>query len=173
MYSADDAWGALTSDIVAHAQINWTVFAQYTGRHGTYSLELCNQVPLLSASGDPDPCVHFFTEGQSEPVTIPSRFLPSFDQRDASLQVRQSLALWCWNIENLSLSRYKAPSLCRIRQVSVLASSISYSLSPAHSPPLYGSSAIALPHRIFVSVPSQGLMGHLMSSSHQPSTTCP
>ncbi|KAH9976622.1 hypothetical protein BGW80DRAFT_1289450 [Lactifluus volemus] len=84
MYSADDAWGALTSDIVAHAQINWTVFAQYTGRHGTYSLELCNH-------GDPDPCVHFFTEGQSEPVTIPSRFLPSFDQRDASLQ---SSALW-------------------------------------------------------------------------------
>jgi hypothetical protein len=90
LYNADNSWGALTSDIVAHAQINSTVFTQYTGRHGTYRLDLCNQVPLLSASGDP--CVHFFTEGQSEPVTIPSRFLPSSDQRDATLPVRQSLA---------------------------------------------------------------------------------
>lgn len=59
--------------VVNHAQLNSTAFVQYTGRHGLYSLELCSQVPVTG--GDPDPCDHFYTVGQPEPVSIPSRFL--------------------------------------------------------------------------------------------------
>ncbi|KAI9459849.1 hypothetical protein BJY52DRAFT_1186165 [Lactarius psammicola] len=73
LFSADDAWGSFTSAIVDHAQINSTGFVQYTGRHGQYSIELCNQVPVTG--GDPDPCDHFYTAGQTEPVSIPRRFL--------------------------------------------------------------------------------------------------
>ena len=76
LYTADDTWGSITSQIVARAQINSAsiVFPQFTGRHGDYSLELCNQVPVLG--GMPDPCAHFFTAGQPDPITIPQRFLP-------------------------------------------------------------------------------------------------
>ncbi|KAH9019818.1 hypothetical protein EDB85DRAFT_2153467 [Lactarius pseudohatsudake] len=73
LFNADDSWGSFTSAIVDHAQINATTFVQYTGRHGQYSLELCNQVPVTG--GDPNPCDHFYTVGQAEPVSIPPRFL--------------------------------------------------------------------------------------------------
>ncbi|KAI0297017.1 hypothetical protein B0F90DRAFT_1635111, partial [Multifurca ochricompacta] len=73
LYSADDAWGSLTSEIVSHAQINSTTFVQFTGHDGTYSLELCNQVPVTG--GDPNPCDTFYTAGQTDPVSIPHRFL--------------------------------------------------------------------------------------------------
>jgi hypothetical protein len=74
IFSTDDAWGALTTEIVNHAQLNSVVFTQYTGRHGQYSLELCDQVPVVG--GNPHPCDHFFTVGQPDPITIPPRFLP-------------------------------------------------------------------------------------------------
>ena len=74
LYTADDTWGSLTSHIVARANINSTVFPQFTGRHGNYGLELCDQVPVLG--GNPHPCVPFFTTGQPGPITIPQRFLP-------------------------------------------------------------------------------------------------
>ena len=86
LYTADDTWGSLTSQIVSRGHPNSTVFPQFTGRHGSYSLELCDAVP-----GDPNPCVHFFTAGQPNPITIPQRFLPSSAQApelDASF-VRQ------------------------------------------------------------------------------------
>ncbi|KAH9052036.1 hypothetical protein EDB83DRAFT_2621313 [Lactarius deliciosus] len=73
LFSADDSWGSFTSAIVDHAQINATTFVQYTGRHGQYSLKLCNQVPVIG--GDPNPCDHFFTVDQAEPISIPRRFL--------------------------------------------------------------------------------------------------
>ena len=75
LFSADDSYGALTSEIVARANISSTIFPQYTGRHGKYSLELCDQVPVLG--GEPHPCDPFFTVGQPGPVVIPSRALPS------------------------------------------------------------------------------------------------
>ncbi|KAI9512137.1 hypothetical protein F5148DRAFT_1280053 [Russula earlei] len=75
VFNADDAWGAFSTQIVAHAQFKSVVFTQFTGRHGLYSLELCDQVPVLG--GDPHPCDPFFTAGQSDPITIPPRFLPS------------------------------------------------------------------------------------------------
>ena len=74
LYTADDTWGSITSQIVARAHTNSTVFPQFTGRHGNYSLELCSQVPVLG--GIPNPCAHFFTAGQPDPITIPQRFLP-------------------------------------------------------------------------------------------------
>ena len=85
LYTADDTWGSLTSHIVARAHIDPTVFPQFTGRHGNYSLELCNQVPIGG------PCVPFFTAGQPDPITIPSRYVPQSDHApdpDASF-VRQ------------------------------------------------------------------------------------
>lgn len=75
LFTADNTWGSLTSQIVAHANISSTIFPQYNGHHGFYSIELCNQVPVLG--GDPHPCVPFFTAGQPNPVTIPQRYLPS------------------------------------------------------------------------------------------------
>ena len=78
LYTADDTWGSLTSNIVARAHTIPTVFPQSTGRHGNYSLELCNQVPVLG--GEPHPCVPFFTAGQSDPITIPRRYVPHSDQ---------------------------------------------------------------------------------------------
>jgi hypothetical protein len=75
LFSADDSYGALTSEIVARANITSTIFPQYTGRHGKYSLELCDQVPVLG--GESHPCDPFFTVGQPGPVMIPSRALPS------------------------------------------------------------------------------------------------
>ena len=75
LFSADDDWGSFTTAIVDHAQINSTAFVQYTGRHGQYSLELCSQVPVMG--GEPNPCDHFYTAGQTEPVSIPRRFLPT------------------------------------------------------------------------------------------------
>jgi hypothetical protein len=75
LFSADDSYGALTSEIVARANISSTIFPQYTGRHGKYSLELCDQVPVMG--GEPHPCDPFFTVGQPGPVVIPSRALPS------------------------------------------------------------------------------------------------
>ena len=75
LFSADDSYGALTSEIVARANITSTIFPQYTGRHGKYSLELCDQVPVLG--GEPHPCDPFFTVGQPGPIVIPSRALPS------------------------------------------------------------------------------------------------
>jgi len=74
LFGADDLWSSVTSNIVAHADIDSTIFPQFTGRHGAYSLALCNDVPVKGVG--PDPCVHFFTAGQSDPVTIPARFLP-------------------------------------------------------------------------------------------------
>jgi len=74
LYTADDTWGSLTSHIVASANIPSTIFPQFTGRHGSYSLELCDQVPVIG--GDPHPCVPFFTAGQPNPITIPQRYLP-------------------------------------------------------------------------------------------------
>jgi hypothetical protein len=85
LYTADDTWGSLTSHVVSRAAINPTVFLQFTGRHGHYSLELCNQVPLG------DTCSPFFTAGQPDPITIPHRYLPLSAQgsnQDASF-VRQ------------------------------------------------------------------------------------
>jgi hypothetical protein len=78
LFIADDTWGSVTTEILSHANINSTIFPQYTGRHGAYSLELCNKVPAIG--GDPHPCVPFFTAGQSEPITIPQRFLPPNSQ---------------------------------------------------------------------------------------------
>ncbi|KAI0289663.1 hypothetical protein BC826DRAFT_1106893 [Russula brevipes] len=72
LYSTDDAWGSLTDQIVGHANINPAFFAQYTGRHGKYSLTLCDQVPVIG--GDPNPCDAFFTAGQSDRIAIPPRF---------------------------------------------------------------------------------------------------
>jgi hypothetical protein len=89
MYTADDTWGSLTSHIIAGAHINPTVFPQFTGRRGNYSLELCDQVPVVG--GDPHPCVPFFTAGQLDPITIPRRYVPHSAQApdpDASF-VRQ------------------------------------------------------------------------------------
>lgn len=89
LYTADDTWGSLTSHIIAGAHINPTVFPQFTGRRGNYSLELCNQVPVVG--GDPHPCVPFFTAGQPDPITIPPRYVPHSAQApdpDASF-VRQ------------------------------------------------------------------------------------
>ena len=83
LFTADDTWGSLTSAIVAHANINSTIFPQYTGRHGSYSLELCNQVPVIG--GDPHPCVPFFTAGQPNPVTIPQRYLPTLPNLNETL----------------------------------------------------------------------------------------
>jgi hypothetical protein len=96
LFTADDTWGSLTSEIVAHANINFTVFPQYTGRHGKYSLELCNQVPAIG--GDPHPCVPFFTAGQPDPITIPQRYLPpdaQVPEPDASF-VRQPFLSFFW-----------------------------------------------------------------------------
>jgi len=73
MYTADDTWGSLTSHIVALAHPDSIIFAQFNGHHGKYSLELCNDVP---GPRDSQPCVPFFTAGQSNPITIPQRFLP-------------------------------------------------------------------------------------------------
>ncbi|KAF8486938.1 hypothetical protein DFH94DRAFT_702089 [Russula ochroleuca] len=78
LFVADDTWGSVTTEILAHANINSTIFPQYTGRHGSYSLELCNKVPAIG--GDPHPCVPFFTAGQLDPITIPQRFLPPNSQ---------------------------------------------------------------------------------------------
>jgi hypothetical protein len=74
LFTADDTWGSLTYNIIALAHTNPTVFPQFTGRHGYYSLELCNKVPVLGEG--PHPCDPFFTAGQSDPITIPHRFLP-------------------------------------------------------------------------------------------------
>jgi hypothetical protein len=74
LYTADDTWGSITSHIVSRADINPTVFPQFTGRRGNYSLELCDEVPVVG--GEPHPCVPFFTAGQPEPITIPHRYLP-------------------------------------------------------------------------------------------------
>ncbi|KAH9982015.1 hypothetical protein BJV74DRAFT_989202 [Russula compacta] len=74
LFSTDDAWGSVTSNIVANAHISSTIFAEHTGRNGQYALELCDEVPVLG--GEPNPCEHFFTAGQADPITIPSRFLP-------------------------------------------------------------------------------------------------
>jgi hypothetical protein len=89
LYTADDTWGSLTSHIVAHAHTSPTVFSLFTGRHGNYSLELCDQVPV--GGGGPPPCVPFFTAGQLDPITIPSHYVPHRDHApdpDASF-VRQ------------------------------------------------------------------------------------
>jgi hypothetical protein len=99
LFVADDTWGSVTTEILAHANINSTIFPQYTGRHGAYSLELCNKVPAIG--GDPHPCVPFFTAGQPEPITIPQRFLPPNSQvpePGASL-VRQPYLLFSSVIE--------------------------------------------------------------------------
>jgi len=74
IFNADDAWGVLTTEIVNNAQLESIVFTQFTGRRGNYSLELCDQVPVVG--GNSHPCDHFFTAGQSDPITIPPRFLP-------------------------------------------------------------------------------------------------
>ncbi len=74
LYTADDTWGSLTSQIVARANVNPIVFPQFTGRHGNYSLELCNRAPFGGLPGVP--CVPFFTAGQSDPITIPQSYLP-------------------------------------------------------------------------------------------------
>lgn len=104
LFSADDSYGALTSEIVAYANISSTVFPQYTGRHGKYSLELCDQVPVVG--GEPDPCDPFFTVGQPGPVEVPPRFLPSgssADKRDVSSssgslgQTNVASSLWIIN----------------------------------------------------------------------------
>jgi hypothetical protein len=90
LYTADDTWGSLTSHIVAHAHTSPTVFSLFTGRHGNYSLELCDQVPV-GGGGGPPPCVPFFTAGQLDPITIPSHYVPHRDHApdpDASF-VRQ------------------------------------------------------------------------------------
>jgi len=87
LYTADDTWGSLTSNIVARAHTNFTIFPQFTGRHGNYSLELCDEVPV--AGGVPHPCVPFFTAGQPDPITIPRRYMPHGAQApdsDASFQ---------------------------------------------------------------------------------------
>lgn len=87
LFTADDAWGSFTSAIVDHAHLNSSAFVQYTGRHGLYSLEMCSQVPVTG--GEPNPCDHFYTAGQPEPVSVPARFLPAdsplSDPSDSSL----------------------------------------------------------------------------------------
>jgi len=87
LFGADNMWSSVTSTIVAHADINSAIFPQFTGRHGAYSLALCDEVPVRG--GGPDPCVHFFTAGQSDPVTIPARFLPP----GSSMVDREALSL--------------------------------------------------------------------------------
>ncbi|KAI0261929.1 hypothetical protein BC834DRAFT_411787 [Gloeopeniophorella convolvens] len=81
LYGADDAWGSLTHEIVSHAQIGSTTFAQFTGQHGSYSLELCDEVPVTG--GDPHPCDPFYAAGQTDPVQIPHRFLRTSTPQEA------------------------------------------------------------------------------------------
>jgi len=108
LYTADDTWGSLTSNIVSLAHTNPTVFPQFTGRHGNYSLELCNRVPVLGEG--PHPCVPFFTAGQSDPITIPRRFLPPSDRApdpDASfspnLSVQSNVTSSTWLLDFRSI----------------------------------------------------------------------
>ena len=98
LYTTDDTWSSLTSHVVSRAAINPTVFPQYTGRHGYYSLELCNQVPLGK------PCAPFFTAGQPDPITIPHRYLPVGAQasdQDASFVRQPSFHLFISGLLNL------------------------------------------------------------------------
>ena len=166
LFSADDTYGALTSEIVAYANISPTVFPQYTGRHGKYSLELCDQVPVVG--GEPDPCDPFFTVGQSEPVEVPPRFLPSgssADKRDVSL-VRQ-LFLDSFDLcSTFLLYSLPAPSVRRTWWVSIQASFPP--LSPFSRPHLFGSSMIVT----FISSRNQRLMEPRTSSSLQQMEPC-
>jgi hypothetical protein len=102
LFSDDDAWGSFTSAIVDYAQINSTAFVQYTGRHGNYSLELCSQVPVLG--GGPDPCVHFYTAGQAEPVSIPRRFLPTDSPVSEPSSSSSNTTSLSWTVTGISSS---------------------------------------------------------------------
>ncbi|THH16282.1 hypothetical protein EW146_g4323 [Bondarzewia mesenterica] len=84
LYSLDDNWRALVSDVVDHANINKSVFVQYTGRHGKYSLDLCNDTPLLENA-----CVPYYTSGQMN-VTIPYGFKRQVYDGQAVSQILQS-----------------------------------------------------------------------------------
>jgi hypothetical protein len=169
LYTADDTWGSLTSQIVARAHTNPTVFPQFTGRHGSYSLELCNQVPVVG--GDPHPCVPFFTAGQPLPVTIPSRYLPPSAQAhdsDASF-VRQPFISFFSVLLILFGGQSPNPS----GQSNVVSVCPGIVVTPPHLPSLR-------PHQLGSSTPvasrstrRQGLMGCRTSSSRQAMVECP
>ncbi|TFY79956.1 hypothetical protein EWM64_g4061 [Hericium alpestre] len=63
--SLDAEWSFFLSNVVHQAGINQTNFVQYTGRHGDYSIQLCNNVVVAHS------CVPFFTEGQTNTVVPP------------------------------------------------------------------------------------------------------
>lgn len=164
LFSADDSYGFRISEIVARGNINPTIFPVFTGRHGKYSLALCDQVPVMG--GGPDPCDPFFTVGQSGPITIPPRFLPSAAERDAP-SVRQLFL----NSFDLTLTFrsfvQSSGSFGQTNVVGLLYKDPSNPLSPFSRPHLFWSSMV----EIFISTRSQGLMGSRTSSSLQPTET--
>ena len=170
LFSADDSYGALTSEIVARANISSTIFPQYTGRHGKYSLELCDQVPVLG--GEPHPCDPFFTVGQPGPVVIPSRALPS-DFKNVS-SVRQPVPRDLrFLLDVISFCAVLGPP----RTESDERGGSQYkhrphTLSSFSRPHLSGSSVAEIFPVAFRSIRSQGLMGSRTSSSLQPTEPC-
>ncbi|ETW79910.1 hypothetical protein HETIRDRAFT_386468 [Heterobasidion irregulare TC 32-1] len=68
LFSLDDEWRGLVSNVVDHGNLNKSLFVQYTGRHGQYSLALCNDSPMLENA-----CVPYYTSGQMN-VSIPYGF---------------------------------------------------------------------------------------------------
>jgi hypothetical protein len=169
LYTADDTWGSLTSNIVARAHTNFTIFPQFTGRHGNYSLELCDEVPV--AGGVPHPCVPFFTAGQPDPITIPRRYMPHGAQApdsDASF-VRQPFISLISVLLNLFLEQSPNSS----GQSNVVSFGPGIVVTPPRLPSLR-------PHHLGSSTPvasaltrRQGLMGCRTSSSRQMMVECP
>ncbi|KAI0311848.1 hypothetical protein OF83DRAFT_1149128 [Amylostereum chailletii] len=68
LFSVDTRWRTFTSEVVGHANINTTVFLQYTLH---YTWEICNDTPVSGVAGA---CVPFYNWHQANATTIPPFF---------------------------------------------------------------------------------------------------